>query len=161
MNIYKPNRRLTLAEQYHGLRALYPTGKCRITNNNRTLTWRGVIKPTSFSRQYEVLVRYTLGRTPDCIVLSPDLATLAKGEKIPHTYLPDPITGGTTLCLYLPRHQHPEKIGEWRPQLKISEILIPWASLWLFYFEQWLYSGCWEGGGAHPGDNETGGGFDE
>ncbi|MGJ0637394.1 hypothetical protein [Xenorhabdus bovienii] len=161
MNIFKPNRRLSLAEQYHGLRARYPNGKCRIKNKNKTLTWHGVIAPTPFSRQYEVLINYTPNSTPDCTVLSPDLKTLAKGKNIPHIYASDMTTKGTQLCLFLPRTIHPENFGEWRPQLMLSETILPWASLWLFYFEQWLYSGIWEGGGAHPNGDDMGVYFDE
>jgi len=28
--------------------------------------------------------------------------------------------------------------------------IIPWISLWLFYYEGWLYNREWEGGGRHP-----------
>ncbi|HHA1433722.1 TPA: hypothetical protein ACOEET_002638, partial [Enterobacter hormaechei subsp. hoffmannii] len=44
----------------------------------------------------------------------------------------------------------------WVPQYQLSETILPWASLWLFYFEQWLHSGIWEGGGAHPNDDDDG-----
>ena len=27
---------------------------------------------------------------------------------------------------------------------------MPWAALWLFYFEEWLGSDDWKGGGEHP-----------
>jgi hypothetical protein len=27
--------------------------------------------------------------------------------------------------------------------------------LWLFYFEEWLWSDDWKGGGMHPGDLEA------
>ena len=91
----------------------------------------------------------------------PDLRELAKGKKIPHTYGTDEKTGGTRLCLFLPRHLSDENYGEWRPQLKLSETILPWAALWLFYFEQWLFTGVWEGCGAHPGDDETGVYFDQ
>jgi hypothetical protein len=28
---------------------------------------------------------------------------------------------------------------------------VPWTALWLFYFEEWLVSNEWKGGGEHPG----------
>jgi hypothetical protein len=57
---------------------------------------------------------------------------------------------------FLPKQRHPEKYAEWRPQLQLSDTILPWASLWLFYFEQWLFSGKWEGGGAHPNEDDAG-----
>ena len=59
MNIFKPNRRISLAKQFHGLRARFPEGKCYLTNRDRTLIWQGVISPTPFSRKYEVRIEYT------------------------------------------------------------------------------------------------------
>lgn len=32
----------------------------------------------------------------------------------------------------------------------ISETIVPWASEWLFYFELWLVTKEWMGGGEHP-----------
>jgi hypothetical protein len=52
------------------------------------------------------------------------------------------------LCLYLPRTY------DWEPWMRIDQTLVPWTSLWLFYFEEWLSSDDWKGGGEHPGRNE-------
>jgi hypothetical protein len=32
----------------------------------------------------------------------------------------------------------------------LDQTVVPWASLWLFYFEEWLASDVWKGGGIHP-----------
>lgn len=75
-------------------------------------------------------------------VVSPDLRTLVGGRKIPHTY---PQAGpGECLCLWMP------KLKEWDWHLKLSETYIPWTLRWLYYFEDWLYSDNWAGGGEHP-----------
>lgn len=161
MNVFKPNRRLSLPEQFHGLRARFPDGKCYLTNNNRTLIWQGTLSPVPFSREYEIRLEYTPPETPDCYVLSPNLKDIAKGKKIPHTYASSDLSERTQLCLFLPRSRHPENCSEWRPQLALSETIIPWASLWLFYFEQWLNTGKWEGGGAHPNLDDKGIYYDE
>ena len=34
--------------------------------------------------------------------------------------------------------------------MPLDETVVPWAALWLFYFEEWLVSDKWKGGGAHP-----------
>lgn len=92
---------------------------------------------------------------PICVVTEPDLCALAGTSSIPHIYRPDKHISGTRLCLFLPSSQTDNKLSEWRSQQKISETLIPWASLWLFYFEQWLHTGHWEGGGKHPRASEV------
>jgi hypothetical protein len=59
-------------------------------------------------------------------------------EQIPHLY------PGEYLCLYRPKYL------EWTSQDYIAETIIPWASLWLYYFEIWHAIGEWLGGGEHP-----------
>ena len=67
---------------------------------------------------------------------------LAQGREIPHIY---PHSGlGTKLCLWLPGS------GEWSPQMRLSETYLPWTAEWLDYFEDWLITDSWAGGGAHP-----------
>lgn len=39
---------------------------------------------------------------------------------------------------------------EWTSEMPLAETIIPWASLWLFYFEDWLVTNGWKGGGEHP-----------
>lgn len=156
MNVFRPHRRLTLAEQYHGLRAHFPDGKCTITGKNKKLVWEGMLKPVPFSRGYKIRLEYAPPSAPRCFVVSPDLKKLSDGKKIPHTYASLASSKITQLCLYLPRERHPDKHAEWAPQYQLSETILPWASLWLFYFEQWLHSGIWEGGGAHPNDDDDG-----
>ncbi|MDM7070069.1 hypothetical protein QUG48_23305, partial [Enterobacter hormaechei] len=101
-------------------------------------------------------LEYAPPSAPRCFVVSPDLKKLSDGKKIPHTYASLASSKITQLCLYLPRERHPDKHAEWVPQYQLSETILPWASLWLFYFEQWLHSGIWEGGGAHPNDDDDG-----
>ncbi|MBK0089390.1 hypothetical protein [Erwinia sp. S59] len=152
---------LSLSAQFYALKNLFRDGKGKIINHNRTLIWECDLTPGPFSRQYRVLLRYTKGSSPECIVLSPDLDELAGGKKIPHTYGLDTITDRRKLCLFLPKSRTTDGLSEWRPQLKLSDTMIPWASLWLLYFEDWLFSGEWKGGGAHPSDDENGVYFDE
>jgi hypothetical protein len=42
----------------------------------------------------------------------------------------------------MPTREADEKVG---PASRL-----PWAAIWLFYFEEWLASGEWKGGGEHP-----------
>jgi hypothetical protein len=66
---------------------------------------------------------------------------LACGRDLPHVY-----RNPTRLCLYLPR------TPEWQPWMRLDQTVVPWTSLWLFYFEDWLDSGEWKGGVMHPAD---------
>jgi hypothetical protein len=76
------------------------------------------------------------------VILKPDLRVLAGGKKLPHIY---PYEGkGTRLCLWKPRYK------EWDWSMKLSQTYIPWTVEWLWYFEEWLQSGIWAGGGDHP-----------
>lgn len=104
------------------------------------LTWEFDARPTPLSRSYRLRISYRHGRAPQVLVLSPHLPTLAKGRKLPHVYQQDP----PRLCLYLPGS------GEWSPTMRISDTIVPWSVLWLFYFEEWLSNGEWNGGGVHP-----------
>ena len=64
------------------------------------------------------------------------------GKPPPHLYL------GGDLCLYLPGS------GEWYPDKPVAATILPWASLWLYYYEIWLATGEWLGGGVHPVDSK-------
>jgi hypothetical protein len=75
-------------------------------------------------------------------VMKPDLLDLAEGRSLPHVYRND--GSGTRLCLWLPRK------NEWVPQMALIETYISWTSEWLNYFEEWLLTGVWSGGGEHP-----------
>ena len=37
----------------------------------------------------------------------------------------------------------------------LVESIIPWASTWLFYFEDWLDVGEWRGGGVEHSDEDN------
>lgn len=80
---------------------------------------------------------------PEVIVLTPDLSVLAGGRKLPHTYAH--AGAGTRLCLWLPGS------GEWTPMRKLGDTVIAWTAEWLTYFEDWLFSNEWLGGGVHAG----------
>jgi hypothetical protein len=95
------------------------------------------------SRSYKIRIEYREDDTPKVFVESPDLTLLADGRSLPHVYRePD------HLCLYLPGTH------EWTPGDRIDLTIVPWVSLWLFYFEEWLESDEWKGGGSHPDSAE-------
>ena len=87
-------------------------------------------------------IEFAQGSIPETYVDAPDLQALAGERAIPHLYGHNP----PKLCLYLP------KTYEWQPQMRLDLTVVPWSVLWLFYFEEWLLSDDWKGGGMHPGD---------
>lgn len=104
------------------------------------LTWRFYCQPSPLARTYAMQIDYAQGCVPKTTVLDPDLSALADGRHIPHVYGETPMR----LCLYLPRAE------EWHAGLRIDETIVPWTYLWLDYFEEWLWSDEWKGGGVHP-----------
>ena len=38
--------------------------------------------------------------------------------------------------------------------MRLFDTLIPWTAEWLWYFEDWLATGVWSGGGEHPRINK-------
>lgn len=52
--------------------------------------------------------------------------------------------GQESLCLYLPNS------GEWTPEMPIAVTIVPWASVWLYFYEFWYATGEWLGGGVEP-----------
>lgn len=136
-----------IRDQYLALKQFCP-GTVVISNNDKTVQWEGTLQPTPFSREYRVVIRYTLSHPPVCIVRDPDLPALAEGRAIPHVYQNQTGIRGTQLCLYLPVVKQKSKVSEWQPTMFLANTTLPWASMWLLYFEFWLSSGEWDGGGV-------------
>jgi hypothetical protein len=101
------------------------------------------VAPGRFGRLSACLLKLSPdARKPELVVVQPDLHELAAGKRIPHIY---PHKGrGTKLCLWWPRGR------EWVPQMSLRDTYVPWAAEWLLYFEDWLLTGKWAGGGQHP-----------
>jgi hypothetical protein len=130
---------LTAAQQFVNLRGSPisgGSGKLRAG----ALTWRYSATPSPLGRDYDVRIEFKQGGGPQIFVESPDLYGLAGGRKIPHLYQQQP----PQLCLYLPQ------TFEWQSWMRLDQTIVPWAALWLFYFEEWLASNQWKGGGRHP-----------
>ncbi len=104
------------------------------TVTNREMRSAGFLQPTPASRSYRVVIFYEAGSRPRTFVSG--LQARADTERIPHTYAPD------QPCLFYPAGR------EWRSDMQIATTIIPWLSLWLYYYEVWLATGNWEGGGV-------------
>jgi hypothetical protein len=131
---------LTVGQQYLNLKG-NPVSHGEGELNAGRLIWRYETSPSPLSRLYGVRIEFRQGSVPSVFVDRPDLRPLADGRNLLHVYQQNP----PQLCLYLPRTY------EWEPWMRIDQTLVPWTSLWLFYFEEWLSSDDWKGGGEHPG----------
>lgn len=128
--------RLGLGEQLAYLRLHCPDFESEI--RDRRLRSVGILQPTDISRQYRVeFVQYG-GKSPEVRVVTPELTRGRSDEEIPHMYDQE------RLCLYLPSGE------EWKPCDPVALTIVPWTSLWLLYYEAWLATGEWQGGGVHP-----------
>lgn len=138
------NRNLSAAQQYLALRSNpICIGNGQLGRGQLTWTWQAA--PSALSRIYTLHVEFKEGGTPKVFVDQPNLVALAEGRKLPHVYSESP----TQLCLYLPSS------GEWHGSLLITDTVVPWATLWLYFFEEWLVSDDWKGGGVHPNDDDS------
>ncbi len=138
------SRKLTTAQQYFGLdNSLICRGHGKLHHGN--LVWEFEARPTPLCRTYRVRIKYMERKgSPEVYIVDPDPSDLAKSRRIPHVYDQKP----ARLCLYLPG------TGQWSPDLRLVDTIVPWTYLWLFYFEDWLVSDEWKGGGEHPSPEE-------
>ena len=120
--------------QVQSLKKKYPDA--RTSWKRGVVSWTGQICPAPMCDTYTVNIAWRPGRSrPTVRVLKPTLES-RPGERLPHVFADD------SLCL----HYH----EEWSPKLKFAETIIPWTSEWLFFYEFWLTTGLWHGGGHEP-----------
>ena len=119
---------LSLPQQFLFLNASKTVGGDGVLHPRR-LEWCFDAQPTPLSRNYRVKLVLEPGDTPDVSVVDPDLRILSGERDLPHIYHnPD------RLCLYLPG------TGQWDASKRLDLTIVPWAHLWLVYFEEWLSS---------------------
>jgi hypothetical protein len=125
----------TVAQQAAAIRCKYK--RFTVSLERSSMKAKGMLQPTSRSDQYIVEIRYQLKKLPQIFVLKPELIKNCNDEDIPHIY------PGKKLCLYQPKYK------EFKFSDLIAETIIPWTSLWLYYYEIWHNTGKWLGGGEH------------
>jgi len=138
-NYLKP-KILTLAQQRVGVSSYFPS--FRYIGNYNVGIWIGSLRPGDECETYQVKIEYRLGLRPKITVLSPKLRKQDGQSRIPHVYR------GDHPCVYFPT------TGEWHSGKHIATTIIPWLSLWLYYYEVWLVTGKWLGGGIEHNQGE-------
>jgi len=126
-------KKLTVWQQIYFMRNSFNQLQEAVSGNRAV--WRGPMNHSRFGVSYEVLIEYVWPKRPKIWVTQPILVT-RPGKKIPHRY------EDRSLCLHLPH--------EWDPGKIIATTIVPWISHWLFYYEIWLATDQWLGGGEHP-----------
>ncbi len=102
------------------------------------------LKPSVVSKSYDVRIVFTSLKV-SVYVINEKLELAKNRDKLPHVFSHDE----QKLCLY----QFDD--NKWTPKQSIASTIIPWASEWLYYYEFWLISGEWHGGGHDEYVNEN------
>lgn len=133
--------KFTAAEQLASLNHYFPSGRM-IALRRDYFEWTIQMHPTEISQEYRMLLRYSgsESRPAKIYVLEPKIQE-------PKSILDIHMFSDKSLCLYYPSDDASKK---WSKEKLISQTLMPWAAEWLFYYEVWLATGNWEGGGVHP-----------
>lgn len=138
---YNKNPPLTLIQQKIALDIAYKEAKCTIDKSRVSLTWAGNIRPTPISKEYKVLITYRVLFPPKVWIIGDALEKLGAVD-FPHKYEVDINRKMVRICLY--RHL------EFNSRTYLANTIIPWTVEWLYFYEMWLATGRWLGGGEHP-----------
>lgn len=116
------------------LKAKYPGSKSKWKSSR--VTWIGKLQPNPLCDTYTIQISWDgRSRRPVVRILHPRL-TPPEGKHLPHVFADD------QPCLHFP--------DEWDPEMLIADTIIPWTSEWLYFYELWLVTGDWQGGGHEP-----------
>ena len=114
------------------MRLMWPGFCCRGRGH-----WIGKLRPLDFSESYDVRIDYRVGSKPKVWVLGlPSREKESESKRIPHRF------ADGSICLYYG--------DEWTADKPIARTLVPWLLEWLLFYEGWLVTGEWQGGGIHP-----------
>lgn len=139
----RKQQRVTIVRQLVALNRLAPQGE-NYSSSRDALDWRCWVRPTPLGNDYLLRIRYKLSHSPSAFILEPDLRALAGGNDLLHVYSQEK----QCICLFLPW------TNEWQSCFYLANTVYPWSLSWLLYFEDWLLTGKWNGGGVHPNSGE-------
>lgn len=125
-----------MLHQHSVIKRRFPSAECKIKMGIGCVYLR--LRPTQQSVEYKIWIDSKVGeKTVRIFVIDPEIIKECDGKDPPHRY------SDGSLCLYYPPK------NEWNYKDLWAETLIPWASLWLYYYEIWNETGEWLGGGIH------------
>ncbi len=132
------SKHFTAIQQVVSLKSAYKFNNSHWILRHHGFTWYFDVTPTPISDTYKLKIVYNETFYPSVYVVSPKPLALAKGAtKLPHTY----DSKKQHLCLFSPH------CGEWNSTMLIANTIVHWAIEWLYYYENWAYTGKWLGGG--------------
>lgn len=131
------NKKYSIAEQYLLLKSRYKNSKCSIDRNG--FTWSLQVQPLPLSDTYTIKIVYSQSDAwPKTYITNPKPLKFAEGAtKLPHCY----DTKKQRLCLFYPKYK------EWNDSMQIATTIVHWAIMWIVYYESWVITGEWKGGG--------------
>ena len=138
-NKYFRRSPLSLLQQKVALCAAYKDSSCGIENNQ--LIWCAKVKPTVLSKEYTVMITYKLWESPKVWVIGEALEKL-DSKDFPHKFKVDKENKMVRICLYM--------YDEFNSHKVLANTIVPWTIEWLYFYEIWLATGEWLGGGMHP-----------
>lgn len=140
-------------QQLSAMAARWP--EFRLTERHgRGLVWEGPLAPVR--QTYTVRIAYqpplavemflVANIQPRVQVLDPILERHPDYDQgpIPHVYQNRQDRAFPYLCLFDPDGR------EWSPVDLLADTTVCWASRWLYFYEGWLLTRKWQGGGRHP-----------
>lgn len=149
----------SIREQDDRLRSTYPS--FRLTSDIGLYgTWEGFLTP--ISQKYRIWIRYVPEIFLDKVtlkygyvsvkVLDPVVAPDPRGtgELTPHVYRYRQPIDRPALCAWDPGDE------PFSPTRFIADEIIPAVIRWLVFYEDWLDTGVWRGGGKHPDPDAAG-----
>jgi hypothetical protein len=132
---------LSLREQAAWMRTHLPHFVCTVTANE--LVCRGTVQPTPLGHHYRAVIVYVGGRRPRVFLPGGQIRRRNPEEPIPHTYSDE------EPCLFYPNS------SEWKSDMKLATSVVGWLIFWLHYYEIWLATGEWLGGGIDHGERKV------
>jgi hypothetical protein len=142
---------LSLAEQNALLLRKFPQFKCR-TLSDQYAIWTGWVRPAQ--TRYEIRIEFhlppllvldlpTLNYYPRVYVLEPRLVRQPGADQgpLPHVWYDKEYEGEPNLCLFRP------SAADWNYSHSLAETTVPDACEWLYFYELWLVTKTWFGGG--------------
>lgn len=117
-------------------------------------TWEGTLTP--IAQSYRIWIRYFPELQWDEVTLAHRYATVkvldpliapdvrGTGELTPHVYRYRQPPHGPALCAWDPVDE------PFNPTVYLADHVVPAVIRWLVFYEDWLDTGEWRGGGKHP-----------
>lgn len=137
---YYRNSSMTLLQQKVALCSAYKGTECVIDKKKNQLYWSGTIQPTALSKEYSVFVLYHFNKSPQVWIIGDELEKL-DDDNFPHKFEIHRKNKMVRICLY--------RYSEFNSSKLIADTIIPWTIEWLYFYELWLATGEWLGGGEH------------